>query len=352
MNSRGSYPAILFKTLSHMGETMMKKTTSALAAAALMTAGAASAATFQIDDNTSLTVGGDVQFTYTDVTNAQGQGVSSFTDNGSSLVFAGEQTYANGVTTSFYLDFDEFGTMGSAYNQNGPGNKAIETDEYHVSFAGNFGEIKIGNEGDVTGPIFDVVDIAETTGLTLPAGGASTEVLQYYSNNLNGVSFAVQTQIHGDQEKNTASQNNPTSGSSTSLAGMIMADLGMFTAGAGYAERANTQDEPTYGVMVSSAIAGVDVSGNYVIQDNANGFDANGFGLAADYGYGSGSIYGALHAYGIDNVPAGQQDDFTQYLVGVNYDVTPSAYVYGEVSSQDRASDLNDTMSVGLVYGF
>ena len=327
---------------------MMKKTTSALAIAALLGTGAASAATFQVSDDTSVTIGGDFQFAYTDVDNDQGESKSSFGDNDSSLVFAGEQTHENGVTTSFYLDFDEFGTTGGVYEDN------LATDEYHVAFAGDFGQIKIGNEGDVTGAIFDVVDIAESTGLDTPAGGASTEVLQYYSNDLNGISFAVQAQLKGETQEDAVKADSKTAsdGNSTSFAGMVMADLGTVTAGIGYAERANTEDEPTYGLMVSSAIAGVNVSANYVVQDDAANQDIDSIGVAADYDYGAGSLYGALHSWSEDNKPAGEQDDYTQYLVGVNYNVTSNAYVYGEVSSQDRENDKNDTMAVGLVYSW
>jgi hypothetical protein len=327
---------------------MMKKTTSALAVAALLGTGAASAATFQINDGTSLTVGGDIQYAYYDVTDGNGDSSTDFTDNGSSLVFAGEQTHDNGVTTSFYLDFDGFGDLGDD-------NDTFVNDEYHVAFAGDFGEIKVGNEGDVTGPVFDVVDVAEGTGLTLPSGGASSEVVQYYSNDLNGFSFAVQSQVNGDDQQGD-------DGSSTSFGGIITVDLSGITLGVGYDQLANSTDEATYGVMAATSIAGVDLSANFVEEEDKTLEDLDGepvvdaefIGIAANYGYGAGNLYGALNFGSADNINDvdGNNEDVTQYLVGVNYNVTPNAYVYGEVSSQDFEDDENDTTLVGLVYSW
>jgi hypothetical protein len=307
-----------------------------------------------VNDDTSLTVGGDFQFAYYDTTGSTGESSTSFIDNGSSLYFAGEQEHANGITTSFYLDLDQFGTVGGAYNDDdGDGTltdledpSGLQTDEYHVSFAGDFGEVKIGNEGDVSGPVFDVVDIGDGSGVSDPAGGVGSNVVQYYSNDLNGVSFAVQAQINGDAQKNT-------DGSSTSFGAFVEADLGSFMLAAGYDERANSSDsDETLGIMASTSLAGVDLAANHVVEEEKNNQDTTYTGLTATYGYGAGSVYGVLNNKSIDNLGSGVRDDFNEYIVGVNYSITPNSYVYAEMSSEDKANDQGDETVVGMYYGW
>jgi predicted porin len=318
---------------------MMKKTTSALAVAALLGTGAASAATFQVNDNSSLTVGGDIQFAYYDIEGSE----TNFSDNGSSLVFSGEQMLDDGLTTSFYLDFDEFGTTGG---DGGFYSDGLVTDEYHVSFAGDFGEVKIGNEGDVTGGVFDVVDVAWGSGIAnQPTGGASSEVVQYIGNSFNGISYALQAQVNGEAQEVSG-------GSSTSFAGYIEADLGSMTLAGGYAERANTTNDETFGVSVSTAISGVSLSANHVVEENADDKDESHTGLAASYGYGLGSLYGAFNSISIDNAGSGVQDDFSQYVVGVTYDITPNALVALEMLSNDKANDADDETVLAFYYGW
>jgi predicted porin len=330
---------------------MMKKTTSALAVAALLGTGAASAATFQVNDDSSLTVGGDFQFAYGDENDKAGDGSTTFRDNGSSLVFAGEQAHDSGLTTSFYLDFDEFGSL------EGGTDNTLTTDEYHVSFAGDFGEIKVGAEGDVTGPVFDVGDVEEFGGIYL-SGGDSNRVVQYYSTDLNGISYAVQAQINGDAQQSGSNQ------SSTSFAGIVQADLGSFMIAAGYDQRANGADEPLAGVMASTSIAGVSLSANYV-QDDAVGTESDRTALSANYNYGGGSVYGVLNSVSFDDAPTrdelGLEDgsstvqagtDFTQTILGINYNILPNAYVYGEMGTFDYDNDENDYVATGMYYSW
>jgi hypothetical protein len=325
-----------------MGELMMmKKTTSALAVAALLGTGAASAATFQANDDTSFSVGGDIQFAYID---PEGEN-TSFEDNASSLTFAGEQAHANGITTSFYLDFDSFGSFGDADHNDDGVHDDLDTDEYHVAFAGDFGEIVIGNEGDVIGPVTDVVDIANAGIDEQPGGGASTEVIQYHGNDFNGISYAVQAQINGETQE-------VDQGSNTSLAGYIEADLGALTLGAGFAERANTVNEEVYGVFASTVISGVDVAVNHVVEENLGDEDVSHTGLAAQYNYGAGGLYAALNSRSIDGQPAGTQDDFTASVFGVNYNITSNSTVGIEMASQDADNDVGDETRAYFSYGF
>jgi hypothetical protein len=319
-----------------MGEMkMMKKTTSALAVAALLGTGAASAATFQATDDTSFSVGGDINFRYIDPEGAN----TSFEDNASSLTFAGEQAHANGITTSFYLDFDNFGTFGE------PESDGFVTDEYHVAFSGGFGEIVIGNEGSVMGAVGDAADLGDGGIANLPEAGAGTEVIQYHSNGFNGLSYSVQAQVNGEDEEIDG-------GSNTSLAAYVEADLGALTLAGGFAERANTTDEEVYGVLASFSVQGVDISVDHVVEENANDEDESFTGLGATYNYGAGSVYAALSSRSIQDLPAGQQDDFTGTVFGASYNITPNSSVGLEMASQDRDNDVGDETRAYFSYGF
>jgi hypothetical protein len=308
-----------------------------------------------VNDDTSLTVGGDIMFAYTDTKDSNGDGSTSFGDFGSSLVFGGEQAHDNGITTSFYLDFDQFGTFGDIYNQEDEDDTTDEdssglaTDEYHVSFAGDFGQIKIGNEGDVTGAVFDVADGDENASM-IQAGGDSTEVIQYYSNDYNGISFAVQAQVLGDAQETN---------SSTSFAGYLEADLGMATVGLGYDQKDDSQTEPAAGIVVSTAISGIGLTASFVQDDNP-GEEKDITAIAFDYGYGGGSLYGAVNMVDFDEAPtaaetssgATQDSSLTQYYLGANYSVLPNTYVWAELGSNDFQNDEGDYVGTGLYYGW
>jgi predicted porin len=338
---------------------MMKKTTSALAVAALLGTGAASAATFQVNDDTTMSVYGDLQAAYIDEENED----TTLIDNASSFGFSGETTLDSGVTTFFNLEFDGFGSGIDFVGSNGT--STFATDEGHFGIRGDFGDIRFGKESaayETLDGIFDYQWDVNTTSIS-PADRA--RVLQY-RNSLGDVSYVVGAQINGGQQEET------TGGSTTSVAGAATYDLGTVSLTAAYDQRANDTreddndnkrviDEPIYGVAASFDVQTVSMSVGYQ-KDADKTNEADIVSLSASAPVGGVNLYGVYQTVSYDSAPqvsegirsisTDQTDDtFNEYIVGASYGVGPMVFA-AEYVKFDNLNDENDRVSFVGYYGF
>ena len=327
---------------------MMKKTTSALAIAALLGSGAASAATFQIDDNTSFEIAAGVYWTFTEATEVNDSGerfdTSKWEDNASDIVFSAERT-ANGLTTFINIDFDGFG------NPDAGSSDALVVDEMSLGLEGDFGKVAIGSDSD-SFEAADVVDIENGQyGLTIP-GGSNDNIIKYDSPDLGPLSFAVNASTYNDEDDRTG----------TTLGGSLVYDLGAATLKASYNDRGGEAenkggDEAFYGVALEFAVADVDLGVSYITDTNPAA-EGDALGVSASYNYGAGSIYAAAQNLNFDSVADAQaafdddsaetDDSFTEILAGVTYTVSDNMDVFFEVLRTGREDGAGDATGVGV----
>jgi hypothetical protein len=319
---------------------MMKKTTSALAVAALLGTGAASAATFQVGDDSTINIGGDFQIVYNSTTGNGGEESTGFDDNASSLVFSGEHLADNGLTTFFNLDLDGFDATNPGVTSH------LVTDEAHVGVSGNFGHVKVGSDVGVFDKYADYADVDQNLGVTSISDGDARDLVEY-GNTVGNVEFLLQAEL-GTQDQGSTADN----GSTTSLGAGFSADLGGVTLTGAYDQQANTQDdEPIYAVGVSTNIGGADLTLGYETDNQTNTIDL--VTLAGSYSVGQTTFVGALQSTSYDTAPGSEtEDSFTEFYAGVVYNVTSQMYVYGEMIQKDRTNDAGDNMAVGVYYGW
>ena len=334
---------------------MMKKTTSALAIAALLGTGAASAATMQINDDTTLSIGGDFQIVYKDVTDNNGVDQTTFGNNGTSLVFSGSHDAGNGLTTFFNLDLDGFDVTDAGSASSDTTNSTdLTVDEGSVGIRGSFGEVLVGSNGSVYDSYADFADIEQVGDRTRFVGEGDADDVIQYSNSVNGVDFTLEMQVDDDQD---------TANTSSSMAVGFAYDFGGVSVSGAYDERANTTiDEPVYGVAASTNLGGVDLTLGYEVDDQTNSIDKTS--LTGSYDVGQFTLVGSVQSVSYDSAPTGAEDrvvaagsnqtddSFTETYAAVIYNVSGQMYVYGEVMMNDRLNDEGDYTALGVYYGW
>lgn len=338
---------------------MMKKTTSALAVAALLGTGAATAATFQVNDNTSLSLSGDIQMVYQDREATQDRETtdSSIFDNGSSLVFSGEHT-SNGVTTFFNLDHDSFDTAFDAVGTTGDG------DEGHIGVRGDFGDIRFGKESAAYETLDGLFDYQWDLNTTSVSPGDKARVLQYRGPAIGNVSYVLESQINGEAEK-------VADGNQISLAAAGSVDLGVVSLTAAYDQRANNGtaskvDEALYGLAASFDIQDIAVDVGYQ-KDGDSSNEADIISVSGKYYTGPVGLYGVYQAVSYDNAPivddegdslrdslktTATDDSFNEFIVGASYSVNDALTVAAEYLDFGNDDDEGDTVSLVGYYGF
>ena len=327
---------------------MMKKTTSALAIAALLGTGAASAATFQVNDDTTITLFGDLQFAYYDQNDTNGDSASNITDNASSLVFGAEQVQSNGLTTFGHIDLDGFGTLEDDTSSAGTGATDLTVDEAIVGVRGDFGSIAFGRNEGAYEMVADYFDYQEGIIPTAIGPGDISRVVQY-RNSVDNVDFGIDVQVNSDDEKAA------TDGSSASFAGSIAVDLDAVVLTGAYDQRANGNDDPRYGAVASFGLGDVGIDLGYQLDDGDNASDI--LSLGGRYTYGPGDLYGVAQNISYDNKVTNDQarngeDSFTEVAIGANYNVGTNMYVWAEYGQYDLNDDENDGLATGVYYSF
>jgi predicted porin len=357
---------------------MMKKTTSALAVAALLGTGAASAATFQVNDTTSFSVSGDIQMVYQDQEDTD----TTIQDNGSSLVFSGA-TEVDGVTAFFSIDHDSFDDSFDAVGSSGDG------DEGHIGIRGAFGDIRFGKESAAYETLDGLFDYQWDLNTTSVSPGDRARVLQY-RNSMGDLSYVLGAQLNGEAQE-------ATDGSTTSFAAAASYDVGGITFTAAYDQRANDTrvdnqgtttgtdiildngddtgfdtdptvddtsrviDDPVYGIAASFDVQNVAISVGYQKDaDEVNEADITS--VSAQTAVGGVNLYGVYQNVSYDTAPtvregirsvtADQSDDsFNEYIVGASYGFGPMTFA-AEYLTFDNDNDENDIVSLVAYYGF
>jgi predicted porin len=218
---------------------MMKKTTSALAVAALLGTGAASAATFQIDDNTTFGVSGRVSPFYSeteafagatettgqqfsvDAGTAFSEGVatteivgvqtvetgfadrevtsqSSYGDT-SRVIFDGSHTLNNGLTGFVNLELRTQGTI----NNDGTDEDQLEARNAFIGIEGeNFGRATFGRQTTVyDAALGGYQDISFFSGTSTASNTGNVRMFRYSTPSLNGLTLHGGMQVNGDTQE-------------------------------------------------------------------------------------------------------------------------------------------------------
>lgn len=335
---------------------MMKKTASALAVAALMGTGAASAATFQINNDTTLSLYGNVQIAYADINDANGDGVSDVTDNGTTLGVAVEHMFDNGLTGFAKLEEDGFDAVDSGATGN-------QTDEAYFGLRGDFGSIQFGRDDSLyDDSVADYWDYQEFVVPTNPGGFTQQRGLKYYSPDFGGFSFGAEFQLNGDVDE-AGPDVNGDEGSGVSPALMAQYQTGGLTVVGSYDDRANQTDgagnvldSGIFGLVASYDFGQFTLDGGYQLEqledDEKNGSgDRDIFSLGGRFNYGPGDIYVVGQNVSYDN-QVGGDDSFTEVVLGVNYNIGSNFYVYGEYGQFDQQNDAGDGFAIGGLYSW
>jgi predicted porin len=312
----------------------------ALFVAAGMASAGVHAASFEVDDNTTLSLDGEVKLEAKDTEKVNGTSDLS-TKAGSEFVLAGERDLGNGFgayieTTIEYetLDDSDSATEGSSV----------------IGFTGNFGEIQIGQSDNVFEDVVtDATDMFEEADLPKASDSAEDNMFTYYSPDFDGLSYSLQARVTDDSVEDSNS-------TEVSLIGALEYDLGNVTLGAAYDNRGSKDsdsgtssfksEDPLYGLSAVIDISdAIEVAAKYAKQSNASGNDKDFTAVAVAFDYGSGELYGGI---GTESPDTG--DSITQIGVGVDYDIADDFKVYAEYADEDGqdAADADSIMEVGL----
>ncbi|MEX0372845.1 porin [Spiribacter roseus] len=331
---------------------MMKKTTSALAIAALLGTGAASAATFQINDTTTVGIGGAFYPFYTDTKNGEGNSVDDYGDF-SRLIFTAEKAAVNGMTASLYYQLrpqqglGDFAAGPDAANEGEAteNDAGVRTHVAHATLSGDFGSVTYGKNDNLMYRYIDVVrDYNDAITFTFSNAITRTRILNYASPDFDGFGFEVEAELAGDGE--TVKEN---TGNSSSANVAAYADLDPVRLHAAYTA-GNLQDsnsDGAYGVAAVTSIDVIDLSATYVNSKINDGQDEKIAGLYASTSY----SFGSLHL-GVQEVDVSNASNRTEVIGRATYDIADNVYTSVEYGNFDRADDEGNGFGVSLWYGF
>ena len=330
----------------------MKKTTSALAVAALLGTGAASAATFQINDTTTVGIGGAFYPFYTNTDNAQGNSEDNYGD-ASRLIFTAEKAAVNGMTASLYYQLrpqqglGDFSNADNAVSGSGDteNDAGVRTHVAHATLSGDFGSVTYGKNDNLMYRYIDVVrDYNDALTFTFSNAITRGRVLTYASPDFNGFGFEVESELAGDGETVKGD-----SGNSSSVNAAAYADLDAVRLHAAYTS-GNLQSPNSDGAYGLAAVTGIDVidlSATYVNSQINEGQDEKIAGVYASTSYGFGSLQ-----LGAQQVDVDGESNRTEVIGRATYDIADNVYTSLEYRSADRDNNQGNGYAVSLWYGF
>ncbi len=326
----------------------MKKTVTALAIAAAMGATSAHAADFKVNDATTFSVYGNLQYIYIDQNNAAGDSESELTDNGSTFGVEGEHKWDNGLTGYFRAEWEY-----RADEKEGDGGIS-DTDEVFAGIKGNFGTVQIGTwDGIFQDSISDPLNPFEATGMTEANGDSEVgDQIAYFSPNFGGFTFELQAAYEGDAADSGSSPYGDDSlgdGDSTFQA-VAKYTTDMFAVHLGYDDRGYEEDaDGNIGLTGVVNLAPVTLAAKLeqVGEDSAGNGEAQLYALTGSYDYGVGAVTAA-----VQEIDPDEGDSRTEFLINANYNVASNFYVYVEGGWLDKNEDADDYVSTGAVYSF
>ena len=329
---------------------MMKKTPSALAVAALLGTGAASAATFQVNDDTSLTLSGKVYPAYLDVKDSNGDSNSSHTDY-SRVIIAGSHALDNGMTAFANYELRPKNGItnsgsGVATGQSEANVTEIETRRANLGVSGDFGSVKFGREYTIHDRLIDGLSNYQDSlaPSTVTDVNAAKRVLNYASPSINGFQFEVEAQLEDDANKADTNDNN------SGFAAGVVYDAGVAQFHAAYNDGnmvdGNADEDPIIGLAAAFAVNTVDVSAVYQ-KDEAASNDTDLMAL---------NLGTSVDAIGLQltlqDVDADGSDSRTEVIGRAAYSFSDNFYVSAEYRVQDKAKDAGDGYALNAAYTF
>ena len=325
----------------------MKKTTSALAIAALLGTGAASAATFQINDTTTVGIGGAFYPAFSSTKDDEGNTQTGYADY-SRLIFSAEKAAVNGMTASLYYQLRPQGGLGTFADAgdtvNDETDAGVSTHVAHATLAGDFGSVTYGKNDNLFYRYVGVVqDYNDTLVFTRSNGEERTRVATYASPDFDGFGFEVESELSADGE-----QAKDDTGNSSSFNAAAYANLDAVTVHAAYAagDLQNANSDGAYGLAAVTSIDVVDLSAVY----NNSKIDSNKqtiVGAFASTSYSFGSLHLGAQQVDVDGSP-----NRTEVIARATYDIADNVYTSVEYASFDRAEDEGNGFAVNLWYGF
>ena len=321
----------------------------ALFVAAGMVSAGVNAADFEVGENTTVSIFGEMEVQMSEVTDSNGNAELDFSDEGSLFGFGGEQDFGNGISAYVVGEF-EYDILDES--------DGFDQGDGEFGIKGPFGEVAIGDVGSVAiDATWDRVDVFESTAIAEPDGSSSSSSIAYFSPEMNGLEVFLQTRISDDTDNDTTSPARDTGSDVSLIAGMLYT-VGPVTFGAGYDDRGSElldapstqQKDPTYGVSASADFSDrmtVTVNFNTEQDASASANDTDYTALSAVYNYGAGDIYGA-----VQDVSPETGDSRTEVQIGADYTIMGELNAYAEYAALDKTNDAGDLMEVGLRFEF
>jgi len=323
-----------------------------------MTAPAAQAVDWQLDDNTSFSIYGSVEPKLISETNSNGDDSFELDDEDSTLGFYAEHQFAQELSAFGQVEAEFSSDQGSG---NGPFD---DTDSAFAGIKGNFGKLQAGNFDNVYEDlIIDATEVAEDAEISDEAVASEDNMIAYYSPSFGGFSFRTQVRIQGEDE--LAGVNNPDNEVGFAAAGGYTAErFGIY---AGYDDRGTevvqqfnnngnptvmeTADGSTAGVAATTNFGPVELAAKYALQDNEDndpvGDETEFLAGRTTINYGPGDIYGAVQEVSLDEAA-----DRTELTIGADYNVFSNLKLWSEAGRFDRTDDEGDNVMIGAIYSF
>lgn len=378
----------------------MKKTLLATAVAGILgtLATGAQAATVYNQDGSKLDVYGNVQLSWRDIQNDDGNYKDDLFDNGSTVGFRGEHIINPSLTGYFRAEFEFNADEQKGYYQsydtgNSGGSGLSKGDQAYLGLTGNFGDLRIGSWDElmddwVQDPIsnneyFDNTDSGQDIGGSQFREG---EKITYTSPIWSGLQFSIGTRYYGDGEDTQQFQDAYLNGTgpgefvidengSASIIGGVRYTVGGLTLAAVYDDLKNFKYVTDaghehdygnqYGVNATYQIDTLRVSAKWeqLKAQWADDADINRYALGARWGYGWGDLYGSYQYVDADTNaiavtdPNNDSDSdhgatYNEFILGATYNLSSQMYVYLEGAKYDREENTGDGVATGVVYSF
>ncbi len=325
----------------------------AIAVAAIAGSAPALAAGFEINDRTTLSIGGTLEPSFVSATDATGDSQSEFTDNDSELRFNGEHRWTERATGFFHIEYEW------NFDEGGSGQGVDDLDSAWIGVKGDLGMVRAGTsdtlyEDEVT----ELLDAFENAELSDEAdaddGSGEGNQIRYVSPDFGGFSVAAELKHEGDAEGTVAGE----SGTGIALAGRYDADTWGVVAGLddrGAATQANPNtgakefvEETTAGVGGYFDLDAFHFAARFASESNsAANSDVEYAGVLGSYDYGDGSVNLGLQDVSPDSGPSR-----TEVAANVKHDLFDNLRGFVEIGRFDRPNDADDRVEIGAIYSF
>jgi hypothetical protein len=368
----------------------MKKqlmTTSALVAAGVL-AGTAFAGTAAAD--VELNVGGNFHAVASYASQDDGVGEPGEFERNHSIGTAGElqltakSVLENGLEVAARIEYEATNQGATNAGANNRGKDVI--DETWISFSGDFGSLKLGNDDNaaytmhyqapvgawqigINTPSFAVVDgggnAVSSYATTYPGLGSDGAKILYFSPRISGFQLGVSYQPDGKQRQTGSFGNSQTDlggdanspdndagemseimaigvNFQNSFSGFdVSASAGYVTSSLELATVTTTDDTEQMSFGLTVGFAGFAVGGSYLNSDGgALNDEYDAWELGVTYGTGPWTV-GINYENATQETGAGTEDELDAFLVSGTYNLGPGVDVYGGIKYYDYTSDTN-----------